>query len=342
MAIQIACFSDLDEVAADAQGQLDREHQARLFDRLDWYRLVAIHSPPPGVPLVCRARHADGGAWLFLARNGPRATALSNWYSLETGMVRYGNVPDSLVATLADHLRRKERLGLIDLWPVRENEVRTLSDAFRAAGWWPSATMMTTNWNIVVPDGGWEAFLSSRPTRLRNTIRRKDRSGELTFKILTAFEEDAWDIYETIYHSSWKPEEGSPPLLRALARQEGAAGALRLGIAFADSTPVAAQFWLVENGVATIHKLAHAEAWRSRSPGTLLTAAMFRHAIDCDRVKRIDFGTGADAYKADWMDQAAPLYRLRLYNPETMTGLIEAARDGLSTAGRAIRRIVIR
>ena len=77
---------------------------------------------------------------------------------------------------------------------------------------------------------------------------------------------------------------------------------LRLGIAEIDGQPVAAQFWTVEGGTAFIHKLAHDERFRKQSPGTLLTAAMFAHVIDVDRVDLVDFGTGDDPYKRDWMD----------------------------------------
>ena len=68
------------------------------------------------------------------------------------------------------------------------------------------------------------------------------------------------ESYEDVYEKSWKPTEGSPAFLRALAEAEGKAGTLRLGLALASGKPVAAQFWLVENGEATIHKLAHRES----------------------------------------------------------------------------------
>ena len=74
----------------------------------------------------------------------------------------------------------------------------------------------------------------------------------------------AWADYEAVYAASWKPEEGSPAFLRALAEQEGAAGTLRLGIARRGGRPVAAQLWTVESGVATIHKLAYVEDERAR------------------------------------------------------------------------------
>ena len=93
------------------------------------------------------------------------------------------------------------------------------------------------------------------------------------------------------------------------------AGALRLGLAYIEGKPVAAQFWTVENGTALIHKLAHDERHMQASPGTLLSAALFQHVIDVDRVNLIDFGTGNDAYKAEWMDDVRERYRLEMFWP---------------------------
>src|SRR5690606_25043618 len=129
-------------------------------------------------------------------------------------------------------------------------------------------------------------------------------------RVLTAFDDDVWAAYEAIYAESWKPEEGSPAFLRTFAESEGAAGRLRLGVACANGEAVAAQMWTVEAGTAFIHKLAHRESARAVSPGTSLSAALFRHVIDIDKVTLIDFGTGDNAYKRDWMEAVRPRYRL--------------------------------
>ena len=93
---------------------------------------------------------------------------------------------------------------------------------------------------------------------------------------------------------------------------------MRLGVAEIDGQAVAAQFWTVEGGQAFIHKLAHDEAARKHSPGTLLSAMMFAHVIDIDRVSLIDFGTGDDPYKRDWMESARTRYKLEYYRPEAV------------------------
>ena len=105
---------------------------------------------------------------------------------------------------------------------------------------------------------------------------------------------------------------------------------MRLGIARKDGVPVAAQLWTVENGTAWIHKLAYREDAKSLSPGTILSEAMFRAAIDKDRVARIDYGTGDEPYKADWMDRRETLWRVEAFNPRTAAGLAGAVRAAAS------------
>jgi CelD/BcsL family acetyltransferase involved in cellulose biosynthesis len=46
-----------------------------------------------------------------------------------------------------------------------------------------------------------------------------------------------------------------------------------------------------------------------------LSAALFQHVIDVDRVNLIDFGTGNDAYKAEWMEDVRERYRLEMFWP---------------------------
>ena len=162
-------------------------------------------------------------------------------------------------------------------------------------------------------DRSYAQFLEGRPGALRTTLKRK--AAKVSVTIETSFNAESWRTYEAIYAQSWKPEEGAPAFLRRFAEEEGAAGRLRLGIARAGETAVAAQFWTVESGTAFIHKLAHAEDSKSLSPGTTLSAALFEHVIDRDRVKLVDFGTGDDVYKRDWMEDVRPRYQLEMFRP---------------------------
>jgi hypothetical protein len=316
-------YDDLDAVARDAAGALDRDHRPSLFDRLDWYRLTRTHIPPHAKLAVVGA--AD--AWLFLIEDAPRRAApLGSWYSLRFGPI---GDPAPLFRAAA---RRFDRIAL---HPLDDGTMRATKTALREAGWRPFTTRISTNWTIDLASQDFATYWAARPAQLRNTVTRRSRSHPVDIRIHRAFDTEAWADYETIYAASWKPTEGSLPFLRALAEQEGAAGTLRLGVARDPSgRAVAAQLWLVEGGVATIHKLAHREDAKAGSPGSILSHAMFRAAIDEDRVHRIDFGLGDEPYKADWTDAAAAIWRIDAYRPATLRGLIGVAREIASRLAR--------
>lgn len=319
MTVNIACFDDLDAVAADAGGALDRARQASLYDRLDWFRLLHDHVPPPGRLAVWRARGGGRAAWLFLAIEGKKASAYAAWYSL-----RFNGIGESDVMTPLAEAIRKSGIAELELAPLEDPE--PLAAAFRAAGWQVRLTEKTGNWRVATDGEDFAAYWAKRPGQLRSTAKRKAKAAGLEIEIFDGFDEGAWAAYEEVYRASWKPEEGSFAFLRALARQEGEAGTLRLGVARKDGKPLAVQLWLVEHGEATIHKLAYREDAKELSPGTILGEAMFRRAIDQDRVLAIDYGTGDDGYKRDWMEERRPLWRLQAFNPGTLKGLAGAAR----------------
>lgn len=332
MGVEVELFDDLDAAAADAGDALGRAAQASLFDRIGWYRLLAAHGPLPGKPIVARARHMSERAWMFLAVDGAKARAWANWYSLRWRPIG--------ATALFPHILSAVRDGLVaelDLAPVEEPA--PLVAALRASGWLPFVEPAAASWRADTEGLDFAAWWAKRPARLRNTAGRKAKAAALDIAIFDRFDPAAWADYEAVYQASWKPEEGSPALLRALAGQEGDAGTLRLGIARRDGSAVAAQLWLVEGGEAWIHKLAYREDAKALSPGTLLSMAMFRHAIDQDRVAAIDYGTGDEPYKAEWMDERRTLWRVRAYNRRMARGLIGAARRAASSlVARALSR----
>jgi hypothetical protein len=327
LGFEVELFDGLDSVAADAGGALDR--LPSLFDRLGWFRLVEAHCPPPGRLLVARALDGDRAAWLFLAEQGRRAEAWRCWYSLRFGLVGDPQGAEPIAKAL------RKRLARLEIAPLEDAE--PLAAAFRRAGWSILVGPATTSWRIDTQGQDFAAYWAARPGKLRNTAQRKAKAAGLDIEIRRDFDPAAWAAYEEVYAASWKPEEGSPAFLRALAEQEGRAGRLRLGIARKDGRPLAAQLWTVENGTAWIHKLAYREDSKSLSPGTVLSMAMFRAALDEDRVSRIDYGTGDDGYKRDWMAERATLWRIEAYNLASVAGLLGAARAKLSALVRRAR-----
>jgi hypothetical protein len=333
MPIEVKAFDDIESVAADADGALDRAAQRHPYDRIEWFRLAEAYRPSQGRARIWRADDGEGGrAWLFLSVDRDRtAEALALWYTLAFRPVFAGDSDRvALLAAIARALRADNVVAL-SLAPVpgSDGTLELLRQGFAAAGWWTRSREETVNWVADTRDQDFAGYWRARPGQLRSTTARKAKAAELDIAIHRHFDSDAWTAYEQVYAASWKPAEGSPPFLRALGRVEGAAGTLRLGVARHEGQPVAAQLWTIENGVATIHKLAYVDEARELSPGTLLSAAMFGAAIDGDHVELIDYGTGDDSYKADWMDRAEPLYRFAAFDLRRPRGLLAFCRSAL-------------
>lgn len=279
------------------------------FARREWFEKLEATQPQP---LFAVAEDASGAVVLPLRRSGRRLESLLNWYGFTWRPLAtpYGSF-DSLMIALAQGLLAQTSHIVLDRLPDEDGTARQLERAFARTGWWVTREPCDTN--RVLPVGGrsYAEYLESRPGQLRTTLKRKAK--KVAVGIVTSFDEDIWASYEEIYAESWKPEEGDPALLRAFAEAEGTAGRIRLAIARHEGEAVAAQFWTVEDGVAYIHKLAHRESAKPLSPGTTLTAALMEHVIDRDHVTLVDFGTGDDAYKRDWMEDARPRYRLQCW-----------------------------
>jgi CelD/BcsL family acetyltransferase involved in cellulose biosynthesis len=145
------------------------------------------------------------------------------------------------------------------------------------------------------------------------------------------------DAFESVYARSWKEPEPFPLINPAQMRAAASLGALRLGVWWIDGTVAAAQFWIVRHGQATVLKLAHDEAFKTHSPGTVLTAWMIRHMIENEAVTALDFGRGDDPYKRDWVANRRQRIGLVLINPLTPRGLLALAHHGLGRIRARLR-----
>lgn len=290
---------------------LSASQAAAPFERAEWFALLADTGL---VPLVAMASDAGETAALALTEAGGRITPLRNWYSFTwRELAPAGEAGDRLLEAIARQLRARGWRVTLEPVPGEDGSADRLARAFRAAGWQVAAQPCDINHVLPVRGRSFAEYWDTRPGPLRTTLKRKAKKVEV--EVLTRFDDSVWADYEAIYAASWKPAEDQPAMLRAFAQSEGAAGRLRLGIARADGIAVAAQCWTVENGIAYIHKLAHLESHKPLSAGTTLTAALFQHVIDIDRVDLVDFGTGDQSYKADWMEAVRTRFRIDCLNP---------------------------
>ena len=317
-----------------------------IFASRFWYDLILAHALPADAEPVLAVCGADDSLMVPLLRQaGGQLRAMVTPYSLIwRPLMAPGADAESLNGAgqaFARLLRGHAPTRLDALDPLSAG----LDDIFggmRKAGFAVGRFRHFANWTEAVPFGsGWNDYLAARPPALRNTIQRKHARAlrEGSFSLATspgASLELAIMAYVMVREGSWKPDEPFPDFDTALLRGAAAIGALRIGVLWrSDGTPVAAQYWLVSQGRAALLKLAHDEAARADSPGTVLTSMMIRHLIDEDHVTELDFGRGDDAYKQLWATRRQQRIGVMLSDPWHPAGLLELARQAASR-GRAM------
>lgn len=176
-----------------------------------------------------------------------------------------------------------------------------------------------TNWYLQLNNRSFEQYFESLPKKLQNTIKRKGRKLErepsAEIVIFSGLEANKRiGDFHTVYKNSWKPEESHPTFITEIIEKFSGIGWTRLGFVYIDKQPIATQFWVVKGGIAYIYKLSYVEGFEKFSAGTILTAAMMDHVISDDKVTKVDFLTGNDAYKRDWMSHSRELLGVRIYN----------------------------
>jgi hypothetical protein len=217
--------------------------------------------------------------------------------------------------------------------------------AFRQVGMVVQTYCCFGNWYLDVGGRSYEEYLATRPTVLRETIRRKGKKLEkqsgVRIEILSDrhLSEASIADYGRVYRASWKTPEPYPQFMPGLLRTCAEMGWLRLGVVYVDDEPAAAQLWIVNEGVASIYKLAYDERFTKLSVGTVLTARLMQHVLDTDKVSVVDYLTGDDAYKKDWMSQRRERWGIMAFNPRSPLGLAQVVRH---VGGRAVKRVLQR
>ncbi len=313
-----------------------------------WFEATVEAALPPGsqaVFLLCRDEGRPVAMLPLLQGPGRRARGLSTVYTCLFQPLLAPDLahPDirRVGAALGAHCRRWP-LVLLDALDPLWTGLPPLLDGLQDGGLAVRRFDHFGNWHQPVAGCSWESYLAARPGRLRETIRRKTnacaRDGRVRITTARSPEElgPALAAYEAVYRRSWKAAEAAPGLAAALLPRAARAGVLRLGVMWVEAQPVAAQYWTVADGTATVLKLAHDDAWRSLSPGTVLTAHMIRALLD-EGASMLDFGRGDDGYKASWAGLRRPRIGLLLANPRDPEGVLALARHAAGLLLREAR-----
>jgi Acetyltransferase (GNAT) domain len=356
-----ACqFSSFTELPEGARRLFEDAAEESFFQGLPWFQTFVKHaldsgdqvriycaggSNPYGAPQMALAtvhKAADSGFWKMR-----KLSSLSSYYSCLFGPAWKASscqqAAEELASALAGDSPRWDAIELKPLDP-KDPVFQALAKGLRRAGFVVQEYFCFGNWYLTVNGRSFVQYLDSLPSPLKHTLNRKKRklekSGRAKLEIITGGEglETAIQAYNRVYLASWKEPEPYPEFVPELMRVCAAIGALRLGLLCVDGEPAAAQFWIVMNGRALIYKLAYDERFSDLSVGTILTAALMQRAIDEDKVTEVDYLSGDDPYKKDWMSARRERWGILAMNPLTFRGALAIARH---VGGRAAKRALL-
>lgn len=326
----------------------DDRSSVDLFYTLRWFRHLARTGIEPAEGLHVGCVHGTDGkpAWMLplqLRRGaqaavfGPSLASLSNYYSSLFGPVGdLSCVTPEGCRALAESLRRQlPGSSVLDLQPLDQQAPFTamLEAGLASAGYRTARYFCFGNWYLPVKGRRWAEIEGQIASRQRNTVRRarKKLQDASPFTLVVHRQlgpelEAAIADYQSIYDRSWKRAEPFPEFVPGLCRWTAEQGWLRLGVVRVGDQPVAAQIWFVHQGRALIFKLAYDEAFKRLSAGSVLTAELMRSVVDDDGVQEIDYLTGDDSYKAEWMSHRRERIGLLAFSLRSASGLAALAR----------------
>jgi len=353
----VTVYDGFDVLPKECQRVLEAAGSRDLYSSLAWYQnftRTALDSDDRVRIYVTREEEGESGVALMALRSkglGGLAGrnelhSLSNYYSslygpvVAPGTQRPGQLLQSLCVAITAERPRWDfvRLGPMDRGNPLFSE---LISSLRAAGLMVQPYFCFGNWYLPVEGRSSSEYLATLPSQVRNTLRRKakklESSGRCRLTIVTGGVslDDAIADYQRIYDASWKVPEPYPSFVPGLIRTCAGLGWLRLGLLYVDGEPAAAQIWIVNGKTASIYKLAYQEKFSELSVGTILTAHLMRQVIDVDRVDTVDYLTGDDPYKRDWMSHRRERWGILALNPRTARGAIGTLRH---VVGRLVKR----
>ncbi len=350
-----ASFDDLPE----GYVRLFEEGAAQsFFYSLAWFRNFVVNALDEGDEVRIYGVELNGATSTPVAALGTRfqsrgrsrlqpmkLVGLSNCYSSLFGPVMdsstdHGSetIQELVRAISSDH----PRWDIVEFKPLDlESPVFTkLVRFFREAGMAVQTYFHSGNWYFPVNGRSYEEYLGILRSSVRNIAKSKnkrlEKSGRARFEIITGKEriESAIRAYERVYAASWKVPEPYPRFMEGLIRTCAEKGWLRLGLVYVDDEPAAAQVWIVNGGTASIYKMAYDQRFSHLSVGTFLTTRLLEHVIDVDKVSGVDYLSGDDPYKKNWMSHRRERWGIIAFNPQTWMGTLATARH---VCGRAVK-----
>ncbi len=309
--MKFVTYHQWEQLPASADALFSRAEQNSLFFSQVWFETLTSHAltKDQSLRLMCVLEDERVLAItpMMLHAQGNLSSLSNNFTTLFSLLITNDSKQDEALSCLAQGLSQMF-VPSIRFDPIDKDDhiMNKLCQLMENYGFNSCPYFRFYNWSHNLNGQTFNEYMTERPASLRNTIKRKQRKLEREHACVIQLYKDA-DIdqaladYRTVYQASWKANEFFSDFTPTLVKRLFKLGWLRMAILYVDQQAIAAQIWFVVHGKANIYRLIYDENWKHYSPGSILTQYLMRYAIDTDKVSEIDFLTGNEQYKQDWM-----------------------------------------
>jgi len=297
----------------------------------------------PVAALVLWQGHSHTGENFFEAR---QIESLANYYTsyfgplLSKTLTNHDEAIEALTHALFEDRHQWDIVNLSSLDP-QSPFFRSMVKSFQSLGLVVQTYFCFGNWYLDVAGRNYGEYFQGLPKVLRKNIPYETRKLQRTYRVKLdilrngAELESGLHSYEKIYNNSWRNPEPYPEFIRGWVMLAAGKEWLRLGLLYLNEEAVAAQLWFVHNGIASIYKICYDEKVSHLSVGKILTAHLIQHVIEEDNIVEIDYMSGDDSYKSDWMSHRRERWGIRVFNTHSVKGTMQAIRH---VGGRGVKR----
>ena len=309
--MEFFCFSQWEQLPESANTLFAMGEQDSIFHSRVWFENLTAHALAEHQSMLLACVMEDESILAILPmmhRPQHSLSSLSNNFTTLFSLLMVNNGQQEAILTCLANGLSQLPVQSIRFEPIEKNDgnMIKLRQFMESCGFQGQYYFRFYNWIYPLNGQSFDEYMAERPAILRSTIRRKRRKLEREHEYEIRLYKDA-DIdqalidYGAVYRASWKANElcyeFTPGLVKSLTRL----GWSRIAILYINEQPAAAQIWFLVHGKASIYRLAYDEAWKPYSPGSILTQYLMRYVIDTEKVSEIDFLTGNEPYKQDWM-----------------------------------------
>lgn len=343
MPLKLSLLNKYDDLSVPMLKFLDNAEKENIFSGSTWYDnftenilqsedklyFYIVQDESTGeiiVILPCFCEHS----------NNNELKSLTNYYSsLYVPIVNKNHSEwKSGIRIIVKEIKKHKPLWhTVNFHPLPSNNkvIDELQKALKLEGFWVQRYFAFANWVYQINGISFDDYYQERPSRLKNTIKRKikklNKECEYSIQIYTTTDklDELISDFERIYQLSWKQDEPYPNFVQGLIYKYAKKNQLRFGFLYVNGQAVASQIWFVTHGTVSIFKLAYDPSYKQYSTGSILTKELMRYVFENDKITSIDYLTGDDAYKRDWMSERNERIGLIGYNRRTLNGFIKGA-----------------